>query len=131
MIRAPLMKTAAIPSDSEAPSSSSDEDSLVYIRKTICTQAEGSEYQYHAASQAEEDRRDTGKGWVESSGCDSPLPGGEPESALFWSVAPELRVEETMHSRWGARETEEPAPPLYSSHLGHFDLLSYCAFVRE
>ncbi|KFO26158.1 Tubulin alpha chain [Fukomys damarensis] len=34
-IRAPLMKAAAIPSDNGAPSSSSDKNSLVYIRKTI------------------------------------------------------------------------------------------------
>ncbi|KFO29930.1 hypothetical protein H920_08669 [Fukomys damarensis] len=36
-IRAPLKKAAVIPSDSEVLSSSSDENSLVHVRKTICS----------------------------------------------------------------------------------------------
>ncbi|KFO26557.1 hypothetical protein H920_11956 [Fukomys damarensis] len=35
--RDPLVKAAANPSDSEVPSSSSDENSRVHIRKTICS----------------------------------------------------------------------------------------------
>ncbi|EHB01313.1 hypothetical protein GW7_00137 [Heterocephalus glaber] len=36
-VRTPLMKTPTIPSDSETPSTSNDENSLVCIRKTICS----------------------------------------------------------------------------------------------